>query len=205
MDIVTVDDCHLAGSTYGYPYLLKKKRFAYDGHGNYVVHSAEDISTGFKTLGATELYAERWVPFVKELAVMVVKTNDNKCVSYPVVETIQEHNICHLVIAPALVDSKVQAEASKVALDAIASFACCGIFGVELFLLPDGSILLNEIAPRWDYYPAVKHSYPLTRLCIPLLSIVGLTIRATTRSRAAPSTNSRRTCAASWGCLCPAR
>ena len=68
--------------------------------------------------------------------------------SYPTVETIQKDSICHRVIAPADAPSTSLAAAGAIASKAVASFSGGGIFGVELFLLPDGSVLLNEIAPR---------------------------------------------------------
>ena len=74
---------------FGYPYMLKKKKLAYDGRGNAAVKSEEDVESAFAKLGGTELYAEQWVPFVKELAIMVALTKDG-AVSYPVVETIQQ-------------------------------------------------------------------------------------------------------------------
>jgi phosphoribosylaminoimidazole carboxylase len=68
--------------------------------------------------------------------------------SYPTVETIQKDSICHRVIAPADAPSTSLAAAAAIASRAVASFSGGGIFGVELFLLPDHSVLLNEIAPR---------------------------------------------------------
>ena len=63
-------------------------------------------------------------------------------------ETIQENSICSVVIAPAQISSSSLTEAKEIASQAIASFDGVGIYGVELFLLPNGKILLNEIAPR---------------------------------------------------------
>lgn len=136
-----------AGLRFGYPLMLKNRKLAYDGRGNAVAKTEEDIPECFRKLGSTEVYAEKWVPFVKEIAVMVVRTSTG-VVSYPVVETVQENNICHLVTAPAQISTAALKSASEVAMKAIASFDGIGIYGVELFLLPDDSILLNEIAPR---------------------------------------------------------
>jgi phosphoribosylaminoimidazole carboxylase len=69
-------------------------------------------------------------------------------VSYPVVETIQKDSVCDVVIAPAQVSSQALDSAMDVAKAAISQLQGLGIFGVELFLLPDDSVLLNEIAPR---------------------------------------------------------
>jgi len=147
LDTPDVDAAIQAGKLFGYPFMLKSKRQAYDGRGNFVAKSESDVAAGFAVLGGGELYAEKWVPFEKELAVMVVKSaEDLRC--YPVVETTQQNNICHTVVAPAMVPGAVQAEARSLALAAIDSLPGCGIFGVEMFALPSGEILLNEIAPR---------------------------------------------------------
>jgi phosphoribosylaminoimidazole carboxylase len=143
----TVDSAIEVGRSFGYPFMLKNRKLAYDGRGNAAVKSENEIMTMFENLGGHDIYAEKWVPYVKELAVMVVRTKD-AVHSYPVVETVQENNICHLVTAPAQVSQSALQEASRVASEAIATFDGIGIFGVELFLLPDDSILLNEIAPR---------------------------------------------------------
>ena len=116
--------------------------------GNAVVRSESDLVGAFEKLGGLELYAEKWANFVKELAVMVVQTQSGLTQCYPVVETIQKENICHIVIAPAQISQNSINEALNVAKHAISSLPGAGIYGVELFLLPDDSILLNEIAPR---------------------------------------------------------
>ncbi|GLC43896.1 hypothetical protein PLESTB_000920700 [Pleodorina starrii] len=138
------------GKAFGYPFMLKAKRLAYDGRGNYVVRSESELDAAAAALGGYEagLYAERFAPFVKELAVMVVRSRDGKVVSYPVVETIHKDNICHVTEAPADVPPAVQAQAREVAEKAISCLEGAGIFGVEMFLLGDGSLLLNEVAPR---------------------------------------------------------
>ncbi|KAG2445813.1 hypothetical protein HXX76_000417 [Chlamydomonas incerta] len=138
------------GKAFGYPFMLKAKRLAYDGKGNYVVKTEADIDAAVAALGGYEngLYAEKFAPFVKELAVMVVRNRDGGVVSYPIVETIHKNNICHVTEAPAGVPPSVEAKARAVAEKAIACLDGAGIFGVEMFLLGDGAILLNEVAPR---------------------------------------------------------
>lgn len=134
---------------YGFPFLLKSRVMAYDGKGNAVIRSRDDVENAWNALKGDNgmLYAERFVPFSKELAVMVVKGKDEiRC--YPVVETIQQDNICHQVIVPAAVHADVVEsvlEMSKTAVEALEGY---GIFGVELFVTNCGKVLLNEIAPR---------------------------------------------------------
>ncbi|KIY92617.1 phosphoribosylaminoimidazolecarboxylase [Monoraphidium neglectum] len=79
---------------------------------------------------------------------MVVRSRDGSVLSYPVVETIHKDNICYVTEAPADVPAGVAAAARAAAEKAIACLEGAGIFGVEMFLLPDGSLLLNEVAPR---------------------------------------------------------
>ncbi|ORX55535.1 phosphoribosylaminoimidazole carboxylase [Hesseltinella vesiculosa] len=148
METLTQDAVAEAGRKFGYPFMLKSKTMAYDGKGNFVVKTASDIEPAMAALSKTPLYAEKWAPFTKELAVMVVRRANGEVRSYPVVETIHKNSICHLVICPAQVDGTVLARAQQVAENAIKSFPGAGVFGVEMFVLADGSILLNEIAPR---------------------------------------------------------
>ena len=151
----------------GYPLMLKSRTEAYDGRGNYPIRSVTDIEPALQTLADRPLYAERWVDFRKELAVMVVKTNqdtpslpshtspqvssfwETSTLAYPAVETIHEDSICKLVFAPARdVTSAVLVMAQNLARQTVATFPGCGVFGVEMFLLHDDTLLINEIAPR---------------------------------------------------------
>eukprot|EP00730_Choanoeca_flexa_P012239 TRINITY_DN3743_c0_g1_i2.p1 TRINITY_DN3743_c0_g1~~TRINITY_DN3743_c0_g1_i2.p1 ORF type:complete len:582 (+),score=127.86 TRINITY_DN3743_c0_g1_i2:67-1746(+) len=133
---------------FGYPLMLKAKRMAYDGKGNAVVKDEASIEAALASLKTTELYVEKWVPYVKELAVMVARSIQGEVVAYPVVETRQHNNICHCVLAPTSSSMQVQTLATRVACKAVAALAGAGIYGVELFQLEDGRVLLNEVAPR---------------------------------------------------------
>jgi len=127
---------------------LKSKRLAYDGRGNAVVRTATDIPQAVKALGGQGLYAEGWIPFTKELAVMITRGLDGTVVAHPVVETVQKDNICHIVSAPASISAKAMKRAQEIAMAAVSSLDGAGIFGVELFLQADDAVLLNEVAPR---------------------------------------------------------
>jgi phosphoribosylaminoimidazole carboxylase len=88
------------------------------------------------------------VPFIRELAVMVVCGRGGEVQTYPVVETVQQDNICKVVIAPAQISSSIATRAQAIAKDVVAGLKGAGVYGVELFLLADGQVLVNEIAPR---------------------------------------------------------
>ncbi|EDO15156.1 hypothetical protein Kpol_440p3 [Vanderwaltozyma polyspora DSM 70294] len=136
------------GESIGYPYMLKSRTLAYDGRGNFVVKSKDDIDNALQFLSDRPLYAEKWCPFVKELAVMVVRSSNGDIFSYPTVETVHEDNICHLVYAPARIPDSIQLKAKLLAENAIQTFTGAGIFGVEMFYLSSGDLYINEIAPR---------------------------------------------------------
>jgi phosphoribosylaminoimidazole carboxylase len=152
-----------------YPFMLKSRTEAYDGRGNYPVKSVRDIEIALKTLSDRPLYAEQWQDFKMELAVNVVKTSphvihddvfknrdnlpasawDKLTIAFPTVETIHEDSICKLVYAPARgVWKAIRQQAQELARHAVATFPGTGVFGVELFLLRDDTLVVNEIAPR---------------------------------------------------------
>lgn len=133
---------------FGGKMLIKTRRGAYDGHGNMVVSSPADIKQAFEAFGDQSLYAEKFVPFVKELAVMVARGTTGETAIYPVVETIQERNICIEVLAPAPIEESAARQAREVALQVASHLEGAGVFGIELFLTRDNQIIVNEIAPR---------------------------------------------------------
>ena len=147
----SVDDVNAAGEAFGYPFVLKARRDGYDGYGNVTLNSADEIPAAWEKLGAHEgrlLLAERFVPFERELAVMVLRGRDGDMRTYPVVETVQQNHICHVVRAPAPVPSDSAQIATEIAKKAVTAVDGVGVFGVELFKLKDGTILYNEMAPR---------------------------------------------------------
>jgi 5-(carboxyamino)imidazole ribonucleotide synthase len=133
----------------GGKFILKSRQMGYDGYGNYKVESENDFKAGIEKLQQrhSNLLAEEFINFRKELAVMVARTRTEIKI-YPVVETIQKNHICHTVIAPAEIDQKLIKEAVEVSISAVESVEGTGIYGIELFLTDDDKILVNEMAPR---------------------------------------------------------
>lgn len=146
----SLDEAHHFGARYGYPFLLKGRRNSYDGYGNATICAEADIAPSWERLskGERALMAEVFVPFTHELAVMVVRGRDGQMKDYPVVETIQKNHVCHIVRAPADLSPHIVMQARDIAIEAVRAIDGIGVFGVELFLLSDGQVLFNEIAPR---------------------------------------------------------
>ncbi|QLQ78414.1 hypothetical protein HG537_0A06610 [Torulaspora globosa] len=148
IDTPSVNTLVSVGEKFGYPFMLKSKTLAYDGRGNFIVKSEKMISEALEFLKDRPLYAEKWAPFKKELAVMIVRSIDGRVFSYPTVETVHKDNICFVCYAPARVPDSIQLKAKLLAENAVRAFPGCGIFGVEMFYLENGELLINEIAPR---------------------------------------------------------
>lgn len=145
----SISQLEKAATTVGLPFMLKARKGAYDGRGNFPVKSKDDFKSALEFLDRNpKSYAEKWADFKMELAVMVVQTKD-QVLSFPTVETIHEDSICKLVYAPARgVSEVINRRAQELARKAVACFWGKGVFGVEMFLLNDNSLLINEIAPR---------------------------------------------------------
>jgi 5-(carboxyamino)imidazole ribonucleotide synthase len=149
-EVATREDVLRAGAAWGWPLVLKARRNGYDGYGNATLRAPEEVEAAFARLGWPErqLLVEAWVPFARELAVMVARGQDGACAVYPVVETVQQNHICHVVRAPAPGNSRVSTRATEIAQQAVEAVDGVGVFGIELFETAAGTVLYNEIAPR---------------------------------------------------------
>lgn len=146
--IKTKEDIEHVAKTFGYPMLLKAKEGGYDGKGNAVIKKSSDIQKAFKKLQTSDVYIEKFVPFEKELAIMVARNTKGDIKTYPVVETIHANNILHMTITPARIDSLLTKKIHVLARRIMQHLKGAGVFGIELFLTIDKIILVNEIAPR---------------------------------------------------------
>lgn len=150
--IDSIDEAIQFGTNYGYPFVLKTRTLGYDGYGNRTIRNVVDIHSAWESFVLTEepreLMAEEFVNFTMELAVMVVRNKRGEIAVYPCVETIQENHICVAVIAPARISIDLQEKAKEIAKKCVECIEGVGIFGIEMFLRNDGTILFNEIAPR---------------------------------------------------------
>ncbi|WP_042341777.1 5-(carboxyamino)imidazole ribonucleotide synthase [Calothrix sp. PCC 7507] len=137
-----------------FPVVLKSRRHGYDGQGTFIIpdwatlQQQLDTSIKDKTASQPLFLIEEFVPFTRELAVIASRAVDGEIVTYPVVETQQEQQVCRRVIAPAEIAPHQAAEIKAIAHTLLNSLQVVGVFGIELFLTADGKVLVNEIAPR---------------------------------------------------------
>src|SRR5579883_2652607 len=137
-----------------FPIVLKARRHGYDGQGTFILKNLDSLKekleyTYTKSPSSQDLFlVEEFIPFERELAIIAARSVSGEVVSYPVVETQQEEQVCRRVIAPANITPELTAEIQNIACTLLNSLEVVGVFGIELFLTPDGKVLVNEIAPR---------------------------------------------------------
>jgi 5-(carboxyamino)imidazole ribonucleotide synthase len=132
----------------GFPAVIKMRVQGYDGRGVRIARTHAELVDAWNALSHQLLLVEAFVPFEKELAVMVARSETGEVRAYPVVETVQKNNVCHTVSVPADIDVLVTQKCQDLACAAVECFEGVGIFGIELFLGSDGNVLINELAPR---------------------------------------------------------
>jgi 5-(carboxyamino)imidazole ribonucleotide synthase len=131
-----------------FPIVLKTRRHGYDGQGTFIIHNPTDLEATLTRLGSIPLLLEKFVPFERELAVMATRSLEGEIVLYPIVETQQKEQVCHRVMVPAKVNTSVVKQIETIVHRLLNHLQIVGIVGIEFFLTQDGTVLMNEIAPR---------------------------------------------------------
>lgn len=132
----------------GLPLLLKTRRDAYDGRGNFKINSREEINDALDLFAGKSLMVEKFINFEKEVSVIAARNTNGAIATYPVVENIHKNNILKMTIAPGRVSENVKEEAEQIAHKTMEVLHGAGVFGIEMFVTRDDRILINEIAPR---------------------------------------------------------
>ena len=148
VEIESFSDLQNKIKKFGYPTLLKARRDAYDGKGNYKINSESDLKKAFDFIGKRKMFLEKFVDFKMEVSVIAARNTKGEITTYPLVENIHEENILRMTIAPARVSSDISEKAKKVATKTMQVLKGAGVFGIEMFVTQNDEILINEIAPR---------------------------------------------------------
>lgn len=131
--------------------VIKARTGGFDGRGNTIIKNKSNLFS--KTLAQfftskNALYAEKIIPFFKELSVIAGRDRYGNTVFYPIVETTHVDGVCDMVTAPAEISKNEQKKAQDVARKTLEVLMGVGVFAIEMFLTKTGDILINEIAPR---------------------------------------------------------
>jgi 5-(carboxyamino)imidazole ribonucleotide synthase len=127
---------------------LKTARGGYDGKGQSLLKSNEDLEEAKLLLEHGPCVLEKWIPFVKEISVIITKGSNEDLVTFPVAENIHSRHILHQTIVPARISPFVEDTAIRYAKMLVQSLSLVGTLAVEMFLTAEDEIYINELAPR---------------------------------------------------------
>ncbi|MGG0706917.1 5-(carboxyamino)imidazole ribonucleotide synthase [Bacillus paramobilis] len=131
-----------------YPSVLKTTTGGYDGKGQVVLRSEADVDKARELANAAECILEKWVPFEKEVSVIVTRSVSGETKVFPVAENIHVNNILHESIVPARITEELSQKAIAYAKVLADELELVGTLAVEMFATADGEIYINELAPR---------------------------------------------------------
>jgi 5-(carboxyamino)imidazole ribonucleotide synthase len=141
-------DLDQAAAEFGFPCLLKTRRFGYDGKGQYLLRGPDDLAPAFEALGGVPLVLEGFVAFEREVSLLSVRGRDGACVFYPLVENHHRGGMLRLSLAPAPgLTAALQAEAEGYGRRVLEELGYVGVLAVEFFER-GGRLTANEMAPR---------------------------------------------------------
>jgi 5-(carboxyamino)imidazole ribonucleotide synthase len=147
IEIKNIEDVKEGVKKFGIPTMLKARRDAYDGRGNFKINSEDEIQTAYDYFKGQPLLLEKFVPFRMEVSVIASRNTKGQIKTYPLVENIHQENILRETIAPARVSEDISKKAEEIAEKTMSVLKGAGIFGIEMFVTKD-EVVINEIAPR---------------------------------------------------------
>ena len=141
-------DLDAAVKKIGLPAVVKTRRMGYDGKGQWILRTAEDVKTAKEGLPKLPFILEKFVPFTREVSVLAVRRREGETAFYPLVENHHRGGILRLSLAPAPnVSEEIQQTAEEAAQKVLEGLNYVGVLAIEFFEY-DGTVLANEMAPR---------------------------------------------------------
>jgi 5-(carboxyamino)imidazole ribonucleotide synthase len=141
-------DLEAALKKVGLPAVLKTRRMGYDGKGQWILKTQEDVRIAKEGLPRLPFIAERFVPFTREISILAARGKGGETAFYPLVENHHRKGILRLSLAPApSVSPQIQRAAEEAARMVLESLNYVGVLAIEFFE-HDGELLANEMAPR---------------------------------------------------------
>ncbi len=132
----------------GRPAILKVRRAGYDGQGQVRIDPASDAAAEYAKLRGEPAVAEALVEFSREVSVVLARGMTGEIRIYPIAENVHRRHILHTTRAPAPMPDAQRKQAETIAVAVAEALGHIGVMAVEMFELPDGRLLVNEIAPR---------------------------------------------------------
>ena len=128
--------------------LLKSTRFGYDGKNQVRVQTGDNLDAAWEQIGSGPGIVEGWVDYDKEISVIVVRSQSGDIRCYDAVENEHSNYILHKTSVPAAITKSTEKRAKKIAEALAEHLGLVGVLAVEMFVMRDGSLIVNEMAPR---------------------------------------------------------
>jgi len=144
----TAVDLDQAMGTIGIPAILKTRRFGYDGKGQVRIANASGAASALEGMNGAPCILEGMVTFEREISVIVARGLDGEIACFDPGENDHEDGILRRTTIPASISDATREETLRIAQKIVEALDYIGVMGVEMFVLPDGELLVNEIAPR---------------------------------------------------------
>lgn len=144
------DDNDLAAeiTTRFFPGILKVSQFGYDGKGQIRINAPYELTNAFASLQQQPCVLEQLLPLACEISVIVARGFDGEISLFPVAENQHAHGILDITVVPARISDEIVQQARKMATEVAIKLDYRGVLCIEFFVLSDGRLLINEIAPR---------------------------------------------------------
>jgi 5-(carboxyamino)imidazole ribonucleotide synthase len=141
-DIDTIPDTLLPG-------ILKTVRLGYDGKGQVRVTTRDEVRAAFAGMSGVACVLEKMLPLAYEISVLAARGADGQSVVYPIAENVHRDGILFTTTVPGPnVSAECANSAQAAALTIIGKLGYVGVLCIEFFVLHDGSLVVNEMAPR---------------------------------------------------------
>ena len=135
-------------ATLGCPALLKTAGWGYDGKGQVRITAPDQVEEAWTRLGSDEAVLEAFVTYEREVSVVAARGHDGHVIDFGVIENHHVDGILDISLAPARISAVCAARAREIARAVLHDLEVVGVLCVEFFARPDGSLLVNELAPR---------------------------------------------------------
>ncbi|MGR9114602.1 MAG: 5-(carboxyamino)imidazole ribonucleotide synthase [Gammaproteobacteria bacterium] len=143
--VASLEDLEHAMTDIGWPAILKTRTLGYDGKGQYVLRSADDLADAWEQLRGAPAIVEGFVPFRRELSIIAARSVSGAIVYYPLSENQHRNGILRL--AKSCTNDPLQSEAESIITRLLQALDYVGVLALELFDV-DGHLIANEFAPR---------------------------------------------------------
>ena len=146
--IDTMAELEQAVTAFGGKGILKTRRMGYDGKGQWRIDPQSNLPDLWEATPKADLILEGFVEFAFETSVLVVRNRQGQVVTFPCGENVHRDGILHQSIVPGQITPAIQAQADQWGKTLADSLALEGLLAIEFFVLSDGSLVFNEMAPR---------------------------------------------------------